>query len=88
MIDSRITYKCIDSHVSEQMGQLEQFFTEAGSQACSLQKLCIMCIRRHMPSKRNEDFDMLNLPSMLKSLISFNDVAHELQQIISKVSKD
>jgi hypothetical protein len=47
-----------------------------------LQKLCVLTIRQHMCFRTDDDFDKLHLPTQVKSLVKFENVAHELQQVL------
>ena len=82
------TFTRRDSHTNETDDQQDlteyadkvmQQFVE--SQPSSLMKLCILGIRQHMPDRREEDFDRLQLPAVLKSYVTFGHLARDLQQL-------
>jgi hypothetical protein len=58
-------------------------FSETQYLPSSLVKLCILGIRQHMTSKRDEDFNCLHLPNKLRSLVTFEYLVQEWKDIVS-----
>jgi hypothetical protein len=65
----------------EQVGWALEHFVLAECQVWPLTKLCALSIRLHMPSKRDDDFDRLGLPARLRSLVTYEHLFRELEEM-------
>jgi hypothetical protein len=66
----------------QQLKGLKQHLQQAGSQPCSLHKLCILGIRGSMPSKGQDAYDQLPLPPKLSAMVTFEHVAKKLVEMM------
>ena len=64
----------IVSHVISKYKELN----EMSSKTDTLQKLCMITIRQHLPSKTDENFAKLGLPPVLLSLVKLHTLADEI----------
>jgi hypothetical protein len=55
--------------------------TDMALKVCPLTKLCTINIRKYMHSKDNVDYDMLGLPSTLRSQVTFEYMVDELHEM-------